>query len=144
MRRFLFLTTLTIMLLGIVGYILINRFLLAPPVVPYVVDPVSGKQEQITVLIYNGAGIPAVARKAMQYLRKQGFDVVDIGNYAHFNVQRSFVIDCIGRKEAAENVAEALGIPDSLIVRRIDSSLFVHCAVVIGKDVEQLKFSPKK
>jgi len=130
----------TVGVLGIVVYLLLHRFVFAPPVDPYVEDPVTGKRQQIQVLILNGCGIPGVARRALRYLRLRNFDVVDIGNYDRFDVDRSFVIDCLGVPEAARKVAVALGIPDSAVVQRIDSSLFVHCAVVLGKDVEQLRF----
>ena len=127
-------------LLFLVGYSVLQRFVLAPPVDPYVEDPTTGKRQRIQVLILNGCGIPGVARRALRFLRQRHFDVVDIGNYSRFDVKRSFVIDCVGIPEAAQNVAYALGIPDSLVVQQLDSSLFVHCTVVLGQDVKQLKF----
>ena len=95
--------------------------------------------DQIQLNLLNGCGDQGVARRTMNYLRSAGFDVVEIDNYSRFSVQRSFVIDRVGDSVSAMKTAKILGIDDSLRVVRIDSTLYVRCSVVIGKDYRSLK-----
>lgn len=108
----------------------------APPVNPIIeqTDDLVREGDQIQINLLNGCGDQGVARRTMNYLRTVGFDVVEIENYSRFSVQRSFVIDRVGDSLSAKKTAKALGIADSLCIRRIDSTLYVRCSVVLGKD----------
>jgi hypothetical protein len=75
----------------------------------------------------------------MDYLRTVGFDVVEIDNYSSSDVEHSFVIDRVNDSLSTHALARALGIPDSLCVQVLDSSLYVRCTVVLGKDYAQLR-----
>jgi LytR cell envelope-related transcriptional attenuator len=114
---------------------------LVPPVNPIIErsDDLVREGDQIQVNLLNGCGDQGVARRTMNYLRSAGFDVVEIDNYSRFSVQRSFVIDRVGDSVSAMKTAKILGIDDSLRVVRIDSTLYVRCSVVIGKDYRSLK-----
>jgi hypothetical protein len=114
---------------------------LVPPVNPIIErsDDLVREGDQIQVNLLNGCGDQGVARRTMNYLRSAGFDVVEIDNYSRFSVQRSFVIDRVGDSVSAMKTAKVLGIDDSLRVVRIDSTLYVRCSVVIGKDYRSLK-----
>jgi hypothetical protein len=114
---------------------------LTPSVNPIIerTDELVRQGDQIQLNILNGCGDQGVARRMMNYLRSSGFDVVEIDNYSRFSVQRSFVIDCVGDSLSAVKTAKALGIADSLRIVRIDSTLYVRCSVVIGKDYRSLK-----
>lgn len=96
------------------------------------------KQERIQINILNGCGKNGLAAKTNEYLRKYKFDVVEIGNYPG-KVDRSMVIDRLGDRSSAEKVAYAIGIPDSCIVTKIDSSLFIRTTVVLGNNYKSLK-----
>jgi hypothetical protein len=102
-------------------------------------DDLVREGDQIQLNLLNGCGDQGVARRTMNYLRSAGFDVVEIDNYSRFSVQRSFVIDRVGDSVSAMKTAKILGIDDSLRVVRIDSTLYVRCSVVIGKDYRSLK-----
>ena len=93
--------------------------------------------EVIQVSILNSTQFPGKANVAKKYLRSRGFDVVEIGNYSE-EVPNSFIIDRLGDKKSAMKVAIAIGIPDSLIVTEIDSTLFLRCSVILGKNFLQL------
>ena len=114
---------------------------LAPSVNPIIErsDDLVREGDQIQINVLNGCGDQGVARRAMNYLRAYGFDVVEIDNYSRFSVQRSFVIDCVGDSISAAKTAKALGIADSLRIVRIDSTLYVRASVVIGGDYRSLK-----
>ncbi len=113
----------------------------APPINPVIErsDELVRQGDQIQLNLLNGCGDQGVARQTMNYLRKTGFDVVEIENYSRFSVQRSFVIDRVGDSLSAQKTAKALGIADSLLIRRVDSTLYVRCSVVLGKDYRTLK-----
>jgi hypothetical protein len=93
----------------------------------------------VQVEVRNGAGVDHLAERATQYLRDQGFDVVDVGNYSSFDQEHSVVIDRIGNPEAARNVAEALGIPPGRVRQEIKPQYYLDASVVIGHDYEQLR-----
>lgn len=114
---------------------------LAPPINPIIErsDDLVREGDQIQLNLLNGSGEQGVARRTMNYLRSVGFDVVEIDNYSRSSVQRSFVIDRVGDSLSAMKTAKALGIDDSLRVVRIDSTLYVRCSVVLGKDYRNLK-----
>jgi len=98
------------------------------------------EKQPIRVQVLNGSGVNGLARRFTNFLRTQGFDVVDVGNYKSFDVDRSFVIDRVSNeKKFARKVAEALGIDPSRIQTIIDRGLLLDVTVIIGKDFERLK-----
>lgn len=100
-------------------------------------------QNNIQINVLNGCGKNGLAAATNEYLRKYKFDVLEIGNYDD-NIDKSMVIDRLGDIKSAKKVAYALGINDSLIITKIDSSLFVRSTVVIGNDYENLNVFKKQ
>lgn len=94
-------------------------------------------EEVIQINILNSTQQTGIADKARNYMRFRGFDVVEIGNYTPQQAH-SIVIDRIGDKTSARKVANAMNIPDSLIITKIDSTLFIHASVVLGNDYGRL------
>lgn len=95
-------------------------------------------KEKIQISILNACGVDGLAAKAKQFMFRRNFDVVNIGNFDS-TVVRSFIIDRVGNRDAAERSAESFGINDSLIVIEIDSSRYLMNTIVIGKDYKYLK-----
>jgi len=121
-------------------FILINRLFINPPVdslLPHNQRRTVSEQ-YIQLNILNGTNNKGIARQAMNYLRDRGFDVVEINNYESI-VKRSFVLDLVNDSLSAHNVAYAVGIGDSMILKRIDSSLYLRVSLIIGQDYLQLK-----
>lgn len=94
--------------------------------------------EIIQVDVRNGCGIPGLAARFTSVLRKNGFDVVESGNFDTFDVTNSFVIDRSGNLENARRVARALGIREDHIIREISPDFFLDATIVIGSDYESL------
>ena len=92
---------------------------------------------QIDVL--NGCGVPGTGQKATSFLRKSGYDVVDMGNYKTFDVKQSLVIDRSGNPEVARKLASDLGIDPKNVVQQISPEYFVTASVVVGKDFKNLR-----
>jgi hypothetical protein len=73
------------------------------------------------------------------YLRRRGFDVVEVGDYRSFDEERSKVIDRVGDLETARKVANALGIPEDQVLQEIRLDYFLDATIVIGKDYATLR-----
>jgi hypothetical protein len=88
--------------------------------------------------VLNGCGVLGVADKFTEYLRKKNFDVVQVGNYISFDIDKTLIIDRTGNVANAEKVAGFLGIDESSIIQQINSDYFLDVTLVIGKDYGQL------
>ena len=96
----------------------------------------SGSTLQIDV--QNGTGVQGLGNKFMEYLRSNGFDVVEMGNFASSDEKNSFVIDRAGNMRNAKRVAQALGIQEKYVIQQINKNYFLDATVVIGKDYNEL------
>jgi hypothetical protein len=126
-----------LLVVAVLGGAFVQRTL-HPPVKATIERSHGGKQ--FTVIqcdVVNASGHTGLARVAMNYLRERGFDVVDFAT-APDVAGRTVVLDRVGDLQAALNVARALGIADTLVRSNIDSMLFLHATVVLGKDATSL------
>ncbi len=73
-----------------------------------------------------------------QFLRKKGFDVVDVGDHDSFDLEYSVVYDRIGDIESARKLAKAVGIPPERVVQDIKLDEYIDASIVIGLDYAQL------
>jgi len=93
----------------------------------------------IQVEVRNGCGIDHLAAHTTQFLRDQGFDVVDVGNYHTFDQEKSLVIDRVGDPESARKVARALGLPESRVREEVRRDLYLDATIVIGEDYQKMR-----
>ncbi len=134
-------TLLLFLLLGSVGLLVyaLGVRLLAPRVDPVrEANPAHLVGDIIQLEVRNGCGVDGVAARTTRYLRRRGFDVVEVGDYTSFDVPHSLVIDRVGDLEAARKVAAVLGIPADRVRQQIRPELFLDASVIIGKDYAQL------
>ena len=102
-------------------------------------DKVENKPPKILQLdVLNGCGAKGIGAKFTDYLRTQGFDVVESKNYKSFQIPQTLVVDRIGDLTAARRVATALGVKENNIVQQLNLDYFVDISVIIGKDYTQL------
>lgn len=94
--------------------------------------------EVIQLEVLNGCGIPGIATRFTDTLRGFGFDVVETGNYDHFNVTNTFVISRSGQLENAKRVANAIGIPENQILIESSPDFYLDVTLIIGSDYETL------
>ena len=97
------------------------------------------KSAVIQLEVLNGCGASGVAEKFTDYLRQRNFDVVQVGNYMSFDIDKSMVIDRTGNKANAFKVADTLGIDGSNVIQQINNNYFLDVSLIIGKDYNQLK-----
>ncbi|HMB94035.1 MAG TPA: LytR C-terminal domain-containing protein [Rhodothermales bacterium] len=88
----------------------------------------------IQVEVRNGCGVTGLAAEMTQFLRGEGFDVVEVGDYTSFNEPKTLVIDRVGNLEAARQVAASLGLPEDRVIQDIRQDYFLDASVVIGQD----------
>ncbi len=95
--------------------------------------------------VLNGCGIKGIALKFTDFLRRNGFDVIETGNYTllgmrksdyYFDVRETIVIDRSEKLSPARDVARILGTDN--IIKQISSDLMVDVTVIIGKDYKSL------
>jgi hypothetical protein len=92
----------------------------------------------IQIEVLNGCGIPGLATAYTGTLRSYGFDVVETGNFDHFNVENTLVIARSNQTENARRVARALGIDERHILREVSGEFYLDVTLVLGADYESL------
>lgn len=96
----------------------------------------------IEVEVLNGCGVYGLAAQFTDFLRSQGFDVVNSGNAAKFDYPATLIIQRSERVESSYRMAELLNISKSDTTRllvRPDLSLATDVTVVLGKDYKDIK-----
>ena len=95
----------------------------------------------IQLEVLNGCGVAGLADKFTSTLRKNGFDVVETGNFDNFNMEKTTVIARNINRDNAERVAEALGVKESNILIEASDDYYLDATVVIGSDYRSLKLN---
>lgn len=94
----------------------------------------------IQVQVINGARVNGLAGEMLEYLRDQGFDVVETDNYpGRDTLEKSVIQDRIGNLDAAQQVALAVGMPVESITQDIKLEYFLDATIILGKDYANLK-----
>lgn len=125
-------------LLIILIFFLIARFIY-PRIVAERVDPDPALISNVIQLeVLNGCGVPGLATAFTGTLRSYGFDVVETGNFDHFNVENTYVIARTGKIDNARRLASAIGISDEFIIRETSGDFYLDVTLVLGSDYETL------
>jgi len=94
--------------------------------------------QTLQIDVQNGTGVQGLGNKFMEYLRTNGFDVVEMGNFSTSDIKTSMVIDRAGNMKNAVRVARALGISEKYVIQQVNKNYFLDATVVIGRDYEEL------
>jgi len=89
--------------------------------------------------VQNGTRENGIASRITEFLRKNGLDVVEIGNYKSNEIEKTLIIDRSGDKNKALKVARILGLDGRKVIKQLNSSLYLDVTVVIGNDFKELK-----
>lgn len=90
----------------------------------------------IRIEVRNGSGVMGAAGRMTEFLREQGFDVVDFGNADRFDEAQTYVVERSEDPRFAREVATALGGVPVESGPAGDPS--VDVTVVVGGDVEEV------
>ena len=96
----------------------------------------TGHRIQLEVL--NGCGQMYIAVMYQDFLREQGFDVMDAKNANSFDFQFSKIIIYKDDIKMAKFLSEIMGVHDSLIVEDYDKMKVFDMSIIIGKDFKDL------
>lgn len=94
----------------------------------------------IQIEVLNGCGVSGMATRYTDKIREFGFDVVETGNFDHFNVEHSFILSRSGSLENAYRVAQAIGVKRERVIIEESSDFYLDVTLVIGADYENLNF----
>ena len=86
------------------------------------------------VAVRNGAGVQGLAEEMRTYLRREGYDVVEVGNYDDFDQPITLVIDRVGDLSIPRRVALSLGVTEDHIRQDVGEEYLLDVTIVIGKD----------
>lgn len=95
----------------------------------------------IQIEVLNGCGVSGLANQFTYALRKNGFDVVETGNFENFDLEETVVIARTFNKENAQRVAKALGIEQQNIIIEASDDFYLDATVVIGSDYQSLNLN---
>lgn len=95
----------------------------------------------IQLEVLNGCGVPGLANDFTSTLRKNGFDVVETGNFKNFDMQNTVVIARTFNAENAQRVADALGVDPQHVFIEASEDFYLDATVVIGSDYKSLNFN---
>ena len=88
---------------------------------------------RIQIEILNGCGQRYIAKMYQDFLRYEGYDVMDAKN-AGLKYEYTAVHLHRGNPEMATHLSKIVGINDSLIIEKIDENLMFDLTLVIGND----------
>jgi hypothetical protein len=100
----------------------------AAAAVPDNAKPPAGVRIKVEVL--NGTRTKGLARRATQYLRELGFDVVGSGTNPD-QMPATLVLDRSGHPDWARRVGKAM---NAVVLERPDSSRYLDVTVILGAD----------
>lgn len=94
--------------------------------------------EIIQIEVLNGCGVSGIANAYTGLLRKNGFDVVETGNFETFDVEETIIISRSGVMTNAYRVANALGVSENNVIQETSPDFYLDVSVIIGHDYEKL------
>jgi hypothetical protein len=92
-------------------------------------DPSARAEQRVRVQVLNATRTRGLGRRAMLYLRDQGFDVVEVGTMPR-TLDTTLVLDRSQHPTWAKEVASSLGL--ARIESRPDTSRYLDVTVLIG------------
>lgn len=100
--------------------------------------PLRVPTHDIHVEVLNGCGEDGIARALGNRLRALGFDVITVGNADSYSYPETLVIDRVGKLDYARQVADALGIRNTIQQIIPDPFRIEEVTVVVGGDHPRL------
>lgn len=141
----------TFVLNAVIGFLSLLLFLLifglfTRVVYPRIQNERAEEQPQligdiIQLEVLNGCGVSGLANQFTSALRKNGFDVVETGNFDNFDMQETIIISRTYNTDNAERVAEALGIDSRNILIEASDDYYLDATIVIGSDYNSLNLN---
>jgi calcineurin-like phosphoesterase len=87
----------------------------------------------VVVEVLNGCGRGGIGEKVCEFLSRQGFDVMFVGNADDFEYDRTLVVDRSGDRSKALGIADLLGA--GTVITQTNPSSFVEATLILGRDI---------
>jgi len=135
------LSSLFVWLLVVINVILIASMvhkLITPRSIPD--GNIALNQDPIKISVWNGRGITGLANEFAEFLKREGFDVVEVTNADRFDFERSIIIDR-GRRDLKqiEKLCDLLGINKDQIRTIAADDIQTDVTFIIGADYSNLR-----
>ncbi len=121
--------TLSLALVGAVLAVATATALPARRNLGHAAKPADRNGQRVRVQVLNATRVRGLGRRAMLYLRDQGFDVVEVGTTNHLQ-DTTLVLDRSRHPEWARNIATSLG--GARVETRPDTSRYLDVTVLVG------------
>ena len=96
--------------------------------------------DKIQLEIQNGCGTKGIANLFMNFLRSEGYDVIDTKNASNFNFKNTIIkIHKPNKGNFVEEIIELLNINSTHIQYDYNENIFYELTLIIGKDYEKLQ-----
>ena len=111
------------------------------------IDPIMTAAEEVEsnpvkVQVLNGCGVPGIAGRTGDWLKRKGFDIVEVENADRKNYQQTLLVCRDGDQSIAREMAKLIGISNSSIIQRSDlPPLSADLTIILGKDLKRLPFA---
>jgi hypothetical protein len=98
---------------------------------------VGTEEARISVVIYNGAGIPGIAGEVAQRLIREGMRVVDTKKADRFDYAQTLIVEQREATDAGEQIQRILGV-GTVIVQPSEQQV-ADIIIIVGKDYRPVK-----
>lgn len=98
---------------------------------------VGAEQARVSVVIYNGSGVPGIAGEVAKLLIREGMRVVDTKNADRFDYKQTLIIEQREGSDAGERIQRILGVGE--IVVQPSEQQVADIIVIVGKDYRPVK-----
>ena len=88
--------------------------------------------------VRNGCGTTGIAARVAEWLRDEGADVLESGDWNRFDVAQTFVVDRIGDPEPAREILRLLELEPERVRVDVRSDYYLDATLVVGCDYESL------
>jgi len=93
---------------------------------------------KIQIEVHNGCGVTKVANVFTEYLRAEGFDVLDSRNAENFDYEQTQILHHQGDRAQAIALGKIMAIEDVQIIESKNINITHDLTLIIGKDHESL------
>ena len=94
---------------------------------------------KIEIEIQNGCGVAGLANIYTDFLRAEGYDVLDSKNAQHFSYSQSLILHHNDDYERALSLANTMGVSESQISVLEDENKLHDLTLIIGQDYRSLR-----
>jgi len=95
-------------------------------------------KSKIQVEVLNGCGVSGVADKLTDFLRVNKVDVVNLGNYRSFDIEKSIIVSRNEEIINAERIAALVGLDKNSIISQTNPDYLLDVTFILGKDYRNL------